>query len=60
MANWERRLEVLRDAHKHQHKVVEALIAENAPEVSITEAKIKKLHIKDEIAKLESEHAVVG
>ena len=31
MATFERRLEVLKDAHRHQHKIVEALEAEKAP-----------------------------
>lgn len=53
MANWERRLEVLKSAHQHQHKVVEALEAEKAPDQIVTQAKIKKLQLKDQIHELE-------
>jgi len=53
MANLQRRLEVLKNEHTKQHKVVEALVAEKAPEKHIKAAKVKKLHIKDQIAEIE-------
>ena len=52
MEKIERRLKHLEDTHTHQHKMVEALIAEKAPEHTITEAKKKKLRIKDMIENL--------
>ena len=55
MANTQRRLEHLEDAHKHQHKMVEALEAEKAPDEIIKKAKIEKLRIKDMIAHLKGE-----
>jgi hypothetical protein len=42
----------LEEKHRHQHKLVEALEAEKAPEQTIRSAKIKKLKLKDEIEKL--------
>ena len=46
MANWQRRLEVLKAAHKHQHAIVESLEAEKAPNDAISSAKKKKLQLK--------------
>jgi hypothetical protein len=48
----ERRLKHLEDAHKHQHAIVEALIAEKAPDQHISKAKKEKLRIKDMITTL--------
>lgn len=53
MANWARRLEVLKDAHKLQHQMVEALEAEKAPDHIVSEAKRKKLQLKDQITEIE-------
>ena len=47
------RIETLKTRHKKQHSLVEALEAENAPDLSIKNAKIEKLKIKDEITALE-------
>lgn len=55
MANIQRRLEFLEDAHAHQHKLVEALEAEKAPDEVVTKAKKEKLRIKDMIAHLKGE-----
>jgi hypothetical protein len=51
--DWSHRLQFLREAHKRQHALVEALEAERAPERSIIEAKRKKLQLKDQIAHIE-------
>jgi hypothetical protein len=51
----ERRMEHLIALHAHQHKVVETLEAEKAPEDSIKSAKVKKLQIKDMIEQLKGE-----
>lgn len=48
-----KRLEWLKATHQLQHKLVEALEAEKAPDTSITTAKKKKLIIKDQITQLE-------
>ena len=53
MASWTRRLEVLQDAHKLQHQMVEALEAEKAPDHIVSEAKKKKLQLKDQINEIE-------
>jgi len=55
MANIEKRLKHLEDAHRHQHDIVESLEAEKAPEHVITKAKKEKLRIKDMIASLKGE-----
>lgn len=52
MEKIERRLKHLEDSHTHQHKVVEALIAEKAPEHTIAQAKKEKLRIKDMVEHL--------
>ena len=49
----ENRLLFLKDQHKRQHKMVEALEAEKAPEEKIKNHKRLKLSIKDEIVSLE-------
>lgn len=49
-----RHIEMLKEKHKKQHSIVEALEAENAPEKYIKIAKAKKLKLKDEITSLES------
>lgn len=54
MEDIKHRVQLLEDRHKHQHKVVESLIAEKAPEPAIKSAKIKKLELKDEIEKLKN------
>lgn len=46
------RLEYLYRTHKDLHDRIEALYAENAPEIYINKLKIKKLSIKDEIERL--------
>ena len=48
------RLEVVREKHKKQHAIVEALEGEKAPEEMIAQAKRLKLSMKDEIAALEA------
>lgn len=48
------RLEFLKNKHKHQHEIVEALEAENAPELTIKRQKQIKLSIKDEITAIET------
>lgn len=53
MSEWEKRLAVLKDAHEHQHRLVETLEAEHAPDEYITTAKKKKLELKDQIAEIE-------
>lgn len=50
-----RRLKHLEDAHRHQHNIVETLIAEKAPEHHVTKAKKEKLRIKDMIERLKGE-----
>jgi uncharacterized protein YdcH (DUF465 family) len=49
-----RHIKVLKERHRKQHSLVETLEAENAPEISIKNAKMQKLKLKDEIAALES------
>jgi hypothetical protein len=58
MANWQRRLEVLKAAHKHQHAIVESLEAEKAPHDAISSAKKKKLQLKDQITEIEMQMKV--
>lgn len=48
------RVELLKQRHKHQHSVVDALVAEKAPDFAIQNAKIAKLGLKDEITSLEA------
>ena len=48
------RLEFLKNKHKHQHKLVETLEGEKAPDEVIAKAKKVKLSIKDEILTLEN------
>lgn len=48
------RLEIVKSQHKKQHKIVESLEAENAPEQVIAKAKRLKLSMKDEISSLET------
>lgn len=55
MTKTENRLRFLKDQHKRQHAIVEALEAEKAPEETIKNHKRLKLSIKDEIAELEKE-----
>jgi hypothetical protein len=52
--NTKNRLQVLKDRHKKQHDIVEALEGEKAPEKIIKKAKLEKLTIKDEIVSLEA------
>lgn len=49
------RLEFLKKQHEKQHKIVEALEAEKAPEEAIKQQKRIKLAIKDEIAQIENQ-----
>tara|TARA_R100000951_G_C2494014_1_gene135345 strand:- start:191 stop:388 length:198 start_codon:yes stop_codon:yes gene_type:complete len=49
------RIRILKDQHKHQHNLVEALEAERAPEEAIAKAKRKKLSLKDEIVSIETQ-----
>ena len=51
---WKLRLQTLKDMHDHQHRIVEALEAENAPGFTIAEAKKKKLQLKDQIQEIEN------
>lgn len=55
MTKLENRLRFLKEQHKKQHDIVEALEAEKAPDKIIKNHKKLKLSIKDEIAALESE-----
>lgn len=48
------RLEFLKNKHKHQHNIVESLVAEKAPELTIKRQKQIKLSIKDEISAIET------
>lgn len=48
----EARIEALQRNHADIHKRIEALYAENAPEIYINTLKAKKLQIKDEITRL--------
>jgi hypothetical protein len=50
----EYRLNLITKEHAKQHKMVEVLIAEKAPEKSVKAAKVKKLKLKDEIEYLSS------
>lgn len=52
--NTKHRIEILKERHKKQHSIVEALEAEKAPEKMIKSAKLEKLNIKDEITILEN------
>jgi len=45
----EYRLKLITNEHARQHKVVEALEAEKAPDKHVKAAKVKKLKLKDEI-----------
>jgi hypothetical protein len=45
----EYRLNLITNEHARQHKVVEALEAEKAPDKHVKAAKVKKLKLKDEI-----------
>lgn len=49
-----KRLNYLKQKHKNQHSIVEALEAEKAPDDSISAAKRVKLSIKDEIFSIET------
>lgn len=51
----ESRLRFLKDQHKRQHRIIETLEAEKAPEETIKNHKRLKLSIKDEIAEVEKE-----
>lgn len=55
MTKLENRLRFLKEQHKKQHDIVEALEAEKAPDKIITNHKKLKLSLKDEIAALENE-----
>lgn len=55
MTKLEKKLKFLKDQHKRQHDIIEALEAEKAPEEVIKRHKKLKLAIKDEIAELEKE-----
>ena len=55
MTKLENRIRFLKDQHKRQHDIVEALEAEKAPEEAIKNQKRLKLSIKDEITVLENE-----
>ena len=55
MTKLENRIRFLKDQHKRQHDIVEALEAEKAPEEAIKNQKRLKLSIKDEITMLENE-----
>lgn len=50
--DYTQRIKALEDAHRHQHKIVDALEAENAPDDALTRAKKYKLQLKDQIAAL--------
>jgi len=50
----EYRLNLITNEHARQHKVVEALEAEKAPDKHVKAAKVKKLKLKDEIEYLSS------
>jgi hypothetical protein len=50
----------LKEQHKKQDKLIEALEAERAPELSIKNHKRLKLSIKDEIAAIENELQLKG
>lgn len=47
----------LKDLHQHQHDVVEALEAENAPEFYIKKAKWIKLTLKRKLEDMETNNA---
>jgi hypothetical protein len=51
----DRRLKHLEEVHLKQHRYVEALEGEKAPEEVIKKAKKEKLKIKDEIEKMKGE-----
>jgi hypothetical protein len=51
----DRRLKHLEEVHHKQHRYVEALEGEKAPEEVIKKAKKEKLKIKDEIEKMKGE-----
>lgn len=55
MTKLENHLRFLKDQHKKQHDIIEALEAEKAPEEAIKKHKRLKLSIKDEITALETE-----
>lgn len=55
MTKLEKKLKFLKDQHKRQHDIIEALEAEKAPEDVVKRHKKLKLAIKDEIAELEKE-----
>jgi hypothetical protein len=55
MTKLENRLKFLKNKHKKQHDIIEALEAEKAPEEIIKNHKRLKLSLKDEITELESE-----
>lgn len=55
MTKLEKKLKFLKDQHKRQHDIIEALEAEKAPEEVIKRHKKIKLAIKDEIVELEKE-----
>lgn len=48
-ADVEYRLNLITKEHAKQHKMVEALEAEKAPDKHVKAAKVKKLKLKDEI-----------
>lgn len=56
MEDWTIRLRHLEDAHRHQHRIVEALEAEKAPSNAIYDAKKRKLELKDQIEQIKREN----
>lgn len=56
MKDWTIRLRHLEDAHRHQHKIVEALEAEKAPGNVVYDAKKKKLELKDQIEQIKRQN----
>lgn len=51
----ERHLSSLKVKHHELDKMIEALEAERAPDELVHKRKVEKLHLKDEIVKLENE-----
>ena len=47
-------LEQLKGEHEHHHNLIEAAEAEKAPEDFIKKLKVEKLHIKDQIQRIEN------
>ena len=54
MTKLENRLKFLKNKHKKQHDIIEALEAEKAPIHIIAQLKIEKLALKDEINTLKT------